>query len=255
MNKIYAMTGGATGIGAALKDSLRQRGDQVIVVDIKNADIIADLSTTKGRNCAIEGIEERAPDGLDGFIPCAGLGPNVKPHSLIDKVNYFSAIELIEGLKNLVRLKQGAIVAVSSNSTTLPGLNEEHLQILASGDEEAACQLIEQMDGHNAYAGSKRALAEWMRQKAPAYMAEGVRLNAVAPGMTRTPMTDKVLDDETYGQAMRDFSQSIPYGEMATPDMIADAILFLLDPASRFVCGIMLFVDGGQDALLRPNTF
>ena len=68
-------------------------------------------------------------------------------------------------------------------------------------------------------------------------------------------LTDKVFADEQYGQAMRDFQQILPYGEMASPDMIAEAMLFLLDPASRFVCGSVLFVDGGHDALLRPDEF
>ena len=46
---VFAMTGGATGIGAALKEQLRTQGDTVIVVDIKTADIVADLSTAEGR--------------------------------------------------------------------------------------------------------------------------------------------------------------------------------------------------------------
>ena len=54
---------------------------------------------------------------------------------------------------------------------------------------------------------------------------------------------------------MREFAKSIPYGEVATPDMIADAMIFLLDPVSRFVCGSVLVVDGGQDALLREDPF
>ena len=80
-------------------------------------------------------------------------------------------------------------------------------------------------------------------------------MNVVAPGMTATPLTDKVFDDADFGGAMAEFQKSIPYGEMASPDMIADTMLFLLDPASRYVSGAILFVDGGHDALLRPNDF
>ena len=68
----FAITGGATGIGAELRRQLLAQGDRVISVDIKEGDIIADLSTVAGRLAAIEGIHERAPDGLDGYIPCAG---------------------------------------------------------------------------------------------------------------------------------------------------------------------------------------
>ena len=66
--RTYAMTGGATGIGAELKRQLLAEGHKVISVDIKEGDIIADLSTAEGRQTAIDGVRERAPDGLDGFI-------------------------------------------------------------------------------------------------------------------------------------------------------------------------------------------
>lgn len=255
MSKIYAMTGGATGIGASLKEKLRARGDTVIVVDLRDADINADLSSTEGRQQAIDGIIAMAPEGIDGFIPCAGLPPVAKPNSLIDKVNFFGAIATIEGVLDLLVMKKGTIVAVSSNSAPLPGLNEDHINTLLSMDEAASCELIDTLDGHNAYAGSKNALAKWVRRTAPAYMEKGVRMNAIAPGMTQTPLTDKVFDDKDFGPLMRDFSKTIPYGSMATPDMIADAMIFLLDPVSRFVCGSIVFADGGQDAVIRPDEF
>jgi len=255
MEKLFAMTGGATGIGASLKQKLRDRGDTVIVVDLRDADINADLSTQEGRSSAIEGIKKLAPAGLDGFIACAGLPPVAKPLSLIPRVNFFGATVLIEGLADLVAVKKGAIVAVGSNSAAMPGLNEEHIQLLLSGDEEGACALIETLDGHNAYAGSKNALSRWVRRSCPGLMHKGVRMNVVAPGMTETPLTDKVFDDADFGEAMTEFKKSIPYGDMASPDMIADAMVFLLDPASRYICGSVLFVDGGHDALLRPDQF
>jgi NAD(P)-dependent dehydrogenase (short-subunit alcohol dehydrogenase family) len=255
MAKVFAMTGGATGIGASLKEKLRARGDSVIVVDLSDAEIAADLSTGEGRERAIDGIKNLAPDGLDGFIACAGVPPVAKPLSLISRVNFFGASVLIEGLVDLVAMKKGAIVAVGSNSAALPGLNEEHIEALLSGDEEGACTLIDTLDGHNAYAGSKNALMRWVRRRCPEFMAKGVRMNVVAPGMTATPLTDKVFNDADFGGAMTEFQKSIPYGEMASPDMIADTMLFLLDPASRYVSGAILFVDGGHDALLRPNDF
>jgi NAD(P)-dependent dehydrogenase (short-subunit alcohol dehydrogenase family) len=256
MTKIYAMTGGATGIGASVKEKLRERGDTVIVVDLHDAEIVADLSTVEGRNKAIDGIKSLSPDGLDGFVACAGLPPVAKPLSLISRVNYFGSVDVIEGLVDWVAKKSGSIVAVSSNSASMAGLNEEYIQALLAGDEDKACSLIDNLDGHNAYAGSKNALARWLRRRAPEYIREKrVRLNAVAPGITATPLTDKVFNDEHLGAAMVEFEKSVPFGEMASPAMIADTMLFLLDSASRFVCGSILFVDGGHDALLRPDQF
>ncbi|MGI9292925.1 MAG: 3-alpha-hydroxysteroid dehydrogenase, partial [Pseudomonadales bacterium] len=106
---LYAMTGGATGIGAAIKQRLRDGGNRVIVVDIKDADITADLSTAQGRQSAIQAIRDAAADGLDGLITCAGVAGTVPNHPLIAQVNYYGTVELIKGVRDLVAAKQGAI--------------------------------------------------------------------------------------------------------------------------------------------------
>lgn len=252
---VYAMTGGATGIGAAVKQQLRDAGHQVIVVDIKDADIIADLSSAEGRQAAIEALHDVAAEGLDGFVACAGLGPNVTPHSLVAQVNYFGAVALVEGVKDLVAKRRGSAVLISSNSASMPGYNTDFVDRLLAGDEAGACELIDTLDGQTAYGGSKLALTRWMRRNTPAWARQGIRLNAVAPGITRTPLTDKAFVDPTYGQAMKDFSESVPIGAMGQPEQIADAVCFLLSDKAAFVCGSVLFVDGGHDAMFRPDQF
>jgi NAD(P)-dependent dehydrogenase (short-subunit alcohol dehydrogenase family) len=250
---VYAMTGGATGIGAALKEQLRERGDQVIVVDIKEGDVIADLSTKEGRQVAIDGVQALAPEGLDGFIPCAGLGSHIKPVSLIAQVNYFAVIDTIEGLRDLVAMKKGSILLVSSNSA--PMIENENPYVMAAlkGDEEKALELV--TDGHTGYAGSKRAITIWMRRNVAEYAKLGVRMNAVAPGITMTPMTEEISKDEEFGEAIKMFAEMTPVGGSAQPEQIATAMRFLLSEEANFICGSVLFVDGGTDAMIRPDSF
>jgi len=250
----YAMTGGATGIGAAIKQRLRDEGNEVIVVDIKNADIIADLSSKEGRQAAIDAIRETAADGLDGLITCAGLGSNVPNHPLITQVNYYGTVELIEGLKDLLAAKSGAVILISSNSASMnnsPGF----VDLLLAGEEEKAVSFSETIEAQEVYSGTKKAVARWMRSNAAEYAAVGVRMNAVAPGYTQTPMTEQVENDPTYGPAIKEFMASIPVGFPGKPDDQAAATSFLLSPDARFICGSVLFVDGGHDAMFRPNDF
>lgn len=247
----YALTGGATGIGAAIKARLRKEGHQVIVVDIKDADIVADLSSKSGRQAAIAALREAASSGLDGLITCAGLGSNVPNHPLITQVNYFGTVELIEGLKDLLAAKRGAVVLISSNSAPM-NKSPEFVDLLLAGEEEKACSFSATIAAQEVYSGTKKAVAQWMRTNVADYAAAGVRMNAVAPGYTQTPMTEQVEKDPTYGPAIKQFMDSIPVGFPGKPEDQAAATSFLLGPEAKFICGSVLFVDGGHDAMFRP---
>ncbi|MEM9253984.1 MAG: SDR family oxidoreductase [Pseudomonadota bacterium] len=252
----YAITGAATGIGAELKSQLLAEDHQVISVDIKEGDVVADLSTPEGRQFALAEIHSKAPDGLDGFVPCAGLPPVAKPRSLILKVNYFAVVATVSGLRDLLAKKRGTALLVSSNSAPMVPADDPVIQHCLAGDEQASCAYIEEHgDGHTAYAGSKRAVTTWMRNHVVEYAAAGVRMNAVAPGITMTPLTEQVLADETLGDSIREFGKAVPWGGTAEPVQIANVMRFLLSPASDFMCGSVVFVDGGSDAMLRAAEF
>jgi NAD(P)-dependent dehydrogenase (short-subunit alcohol dehydrogenase family) len=252
--KTYAMTGGASGIGAAIKQGLLDAGHQLIVVDIADADIEADLSAPEGRQSAINGILDAAPDGLDGFIACAGVGSHVPNLPLITAVNYFGTTELVDGLRDSLARKNGAVILISSNSAPMD-TNDAYVDALLAGDEAEVVKQLESMEGQTVYSGSKQAVARWMRRNAAGYASQGIRMNAVAPGYTETPMTAAVKDDPTYGDAIRQFVATIPVGRPGVPEDMAKAVNFLLSEDASFFCGTVIFVDGGHDAMMRPDQF
>lgn len=249
---VYAISGAATGIGAAIAGQLQQRGDRVISIDLRDADICADLATGEGRQQAIDRVRALAPEGLDGLIPCAGLGPSVKSPSLIARVNYFGATVLVEGLADV--LVDGAAVAMIASNSAAMAQNSPYTDALLSGDEQAGCELADAADPYSAYAGSKLALCGWMRRQCPELARRNIRINAVAPGIVATPLTDSVMSDPDLGQAMKDFAASVPLGTVAQPQQIADVVLFLLGAGASYMSGSVLFVDGGYDAVLRPDA-
>ena len=79
-----------------------------------------------------------------------------------------------------------------------------------------------------------------------------MRLNAIAPGAVDTPLLQATLADSELGPLVRAFP--IPCGRFGRATEVADGILFLLGPAASFCCGSVLFVDGGTDALVRPDA-
>ena len=250
------VTGSASGIGAALAARLRAAGAKVIGVDLRGAEIEADLGSPDGRAAAVQAVLERCGGRVDRLVSCAGLNTHVLPMHAIPAVNYFGAVAMLDGL--LPALQRGAdpaAVAISSNSAQMaPFLETPYVQALLA-DDEAGARLALEDGGHGflAYAGSKLALAIATRRRAKAWGAAGVRLNAVAPGPTRTPMFEATLADPVYGRFARQLE--IPLGGPAEPDEIARVICFLLSPAARFVHGSVLYADGGMDAAQRPDRF
>ena len=253
---MIAVTGSGSGIGAGIAARLRRDGAEVIGIDLRNADIVADLSTAAGRMAAIAAVERVAVNGLDGLVTCAGLGPHVDDHPAIASVNYFGAQVLLEALRPLLaRAPSPAAVVISSNSSALPGAESELVDICLSGDEAAARELAATQPGQMVYAGSKLALTRWLRRVAPTpeWAGAGIRLNAIAPGPVQTPLLQGGLDHPIFGPAIRGFP--VPVGGHGTPDDVAAAVAFLLGPEARYICGSVLFVDGGTDALIRGDRY
>ena len=248
--RVIAVTGSASGIGAALRARLETAGERVIGVGRRDAEVIADLGCGDGWAAAVACVEAACDGRLDGLVACAGVGPQVAPASAIVSIDYFGAQTLLAGLRSSLA---AAAVAVCSNFSTLPGADGPVAAACLAEDEEDARRLALARGGHPAYAGAKLALGRWVRRSAPGaeWAGAGVRLNAVAPGAVLTPLLQDGLEHPVFGPAIRSFP--IPTGAFGAPEQIAGAIAFLLGPDAAFCCGSVLFVDGGTDALLRPD--
>jgi NAD(P)-dependent dehydrogenase (short-subunit alcohol dehydrogenase family) len=244
-------------MGAATKARLEAAGDKVIGVDLRDADVVADLGTPEGRQAAIDGIGALT-DSLDGLVTWAGLpGLTDRPGSLLASVNYFGSVALLEGLRPLLaKGDRAAAVAISSNSTTVqPGVPMDVVHACLAGDEPAARAAADAASSLATYPATKTAIAWWVRRNAPteAWAGAGITLNAVAPGAVETPLLQASREDPTVGGFIDAFP--IPVGRKGTADELAAFVQFLLGPDARFFCGSVLFCDGGTDAQARPDDF
>ncbi len=256
----YVVSGSASGIGASTRSTLEAAGHVVIGIDLHDAEVVADLSTVEGRARAVSGSLDFCHRTLDGLVTAAGVGPPV-PGALVASVDYFGSRSLLEGLRPaLAASRHAQVVQVGSNSTTItPDLPDDLIEAFLAGDESRAIELIaevpEPFDSIIAYGGAKLAITRWCRRAAvsPEWIGSGISLNVIAPGAVQTPLLDGGREHGVVGPLME--SLPIPTGGPTNPDLIAEWIVFMLSPAARFACGSVVFVDGGSDALIRPDAW
>ena len=257
--RTIVVTGSASGIGAATAARLRSAGHRVIGVDLRDAEVVADLSRPDGRAGAIRDVTALAGATLDGFVACAGVSGLTS--ELVVSINFFGAAVLLVGLQPLLSAAGSAAggaaaVMIASNSISMvpsEAIPTDLVNACLAGDEAGALAAASAINTHLAYPASKLAIAQLVRRLAvtPDWAGAGIRLNAVAPGVIRTPMTDRTAADPVTGPAMA--SIPIPAGGMGDPTDIAAVIEFLLSPAARFVIGAVWFADGGTDPVLHPT--
>ena len=253
-----AVTGAGSGMGEATAALLTKQGHTVIGVDLRNADIIADLGTPEGRRTAVDAVTHRAGGALDGVVTFAGMaGLPDRPGDILVAVNYFGTVEVLTGLRPaLARGENAAAVAISSNSTTCqPALPVEVTELCLAGDEEGAKEAGNKAGSIAVYGATKLGIARWVRRNAPTadWIGAGITLNAIAPGFIETPMTDEGKADPVIGPLLEQFP--IPVNRPGNRNEIASLVAYLLGENGRFFCGSVLFCDGGTDALFRADAW
>lgn len=258
----YAVTGSASGMGQEVVRRLESAGHRVIGVDIAGATITADLSTIDGRRDAAARVLEEAGHRLDGAVLAAGIGPTPgrdRPR-LIAEVNYRGVVDLLTAWRPaLAETERAKVVVFASNSsTTVPAVPGRAIAALLDGDVDRAVKALRIFGKHApsiAYAASKIAVSRWVRRQAvtPEWAGAGIRLNALAPGAILTPLLEKQLATPAEARAIKSFP--VPIGGYGDPGQLADWVVFMLSDAGDFLCGSVVFVDGGSDAWFRADDW
>ncbi|MFJ8863483.1 SDR family oxidoreductase [Streptomyces sp. NPDC102451] len=267
--RTYVVTGSASGMGAASAERLRAAGHRVIGVDLRDADVIADLGSEAGRRHAVDEALRISGGTLDGVAAVAGVGPAMPDASAVASINYFGPVALLEGLRPaLERSGAGRAVVISSNSaSTVPLIDDTLLELLLDGKEDASREhaaaaqgalpatIVKSAPSISAYATSKLALARWVRRTAvtPEWGRRGVLLNAIAPGAVITPLMTGSTD-VTATPDPDSFPTPMPLGIFGQADDIAFWVEQFLRPEARFTTGSILYVDGGTDAAMRTDA-
>jgi len=261
MSRVVVVTGAASGIGAATVDYLRERAVDVITADLRDADVIADLTTAAGRAALVEGVTDISGGVIDGVVANAGGGPVETTVQL----NYFGTVATLEGLRPL--LQRGAApraVAVSSIGS-LFAVRADLVDACLSGDEAVAIAIGRDVAAEAAKAGAdkariaetvygnaKLALNRWCRSSASSadWAGAGVLLNVVALGVYDTPAAAFILTDP---ERRRVIEEHTPLRDAfpGRPQDAAALLSWLTSSDNTQLTGQVLFADGGFEATIR----
>jgi NAD(P)-dependent dehydrogenase (short-subunit alcohol dehydrogenase family) len=259
MPRTYIVTGAASGIGAATKRILEERGKRVIGVDIQAADVVADLSTKEGRLEAAAKAVEAAGGAVDAVIACAGLA---HPIAKTVSVNYFGMAEFLNALAPTLAKSAAPRAAVISSMASLMPNDPALVEAMCVDDDEAkavarAQELVDIGGGMEQliYGSTKRAISRWVRREAakPQWAGAGIPLNAVGPGIVKTPMTaDMIATAEA--RAGLDQAVPMPLNYYLEPEQVSYLLIWLTSEENTHVCGQTIYIDGGSDVVLRGDN-
>lgn len=236
--RLAVVTGAASGIGRATATALRDRGTDVIGLDLVDAPagldaadwVTGDVASPDTWDRVTAACGERGPRGADCLVTCAAtlvvapfLETSTDDWRRIFDVNVVGVILGMQALlPPMLERRDGAIAVVCSVNSFVV---EDEL---------------------SAYSTSKAALLHATRSAAVEYAAAGVRINAVCPGIIDTPLLRRhfdALDDPAA--ARRAAERRSPIGRILQPEEVAEAICFLVSGSASALSGAALTVDGG----------
>jgi NAD(P)-dependent dehydrogenase (short-subunit alcohol dehydrogenase family) len=254
MNRNVLITGAASGIGKACRELAMLLGWRPIGVDLREGDIIADLSQTEGREYMLREVARVSGGKLDAVIACAGV--SIGQPTFAIPVNYFGAVATLGGLRPLLaRGDQPRAVAVSSWAA-IQSQDESLVVACLEGDEGKVLQMVAgSTDLGLLYSASKAALSRWVRRNAilQTWAGAGILLNAIAPGFVRTPMV-AVISKDPIARANLEQYMPMPIGRDALPGEMAELLLWLASPVNSMIVGQVIYADGGAEATVRGDS-
>lgn len=247
--RIYALTGAASGIGYATKQLIESRGGRVIGIDIRDADVVADLATPDGRAAMIEKVADLSGGTIDAILAIAGVDTAGPPTIA---VNYYGAIATLDGLRPLLAKSSAPRAVAVSSITSVHAFDQHLLNLMLDGSEALA--LDRAKDAEFTYATSKRGLSRWIRRHAvrPEWAAAGIPLNAIAPGLVKTALLSRLFEDPAVERRIKGGSP-MPLGGPYEPSAAAELLVWLASEANGHMTGQTIFIDGGADVVLRGD--
>ncbi len=237
--RIALVTGGGSGIGEGIARAMAAAGARVLVVDV-NGSAAQHVATEIGGNAAAYTLNVTDRDACDGLA--ASVHRDVGPVSVL--VNNAGIIRRGKIKDTRARSDWDATLAVNLdgvfNVTT--AFRAHLIETKGSIINIGSVQSFVALPNSAAYTTSKGGVRALTKALAIELSPDGVRVNAIAPGLIATPLNEQARQNADY---MRNFQNRIPLGRLGEPADVVGPALFLASDMARYVTGVTLPVDGG----------
>jgi NAD(P)-dependent dehydrogenase (short-subunit alcohol dehydrogenase family) len=239
-NPTYLVLGATGGIGTELCEKLADSGARLVLAG-RSEEKLADLAEGKDATTVtidatrFEDVEKAVKTALDWSGRLDGVA-NVVGSILLKPAHLVTPDDYDEVMAVNARTAFGAIRAAAAAMRKTGG----SVVLMAS------CAARAGLPNHEGIAAAKGAVIGLAQSAAATYASSGIRVNAVAPGLVKTPLTEPITSNETSMQASVAMH---PLGRVGEPGEVADVIAWLLGPQSSWVTGQVIGVDGGVSTL------
>lgn len=242
--KVAIITGGSSGIGFAVAVMMAQYGASIAIASLPAEDCIV----------AAEKIKEMGAE-------CIGVPTDVSDSTQVAVMvrNTISAFGHIDILVNCAGIGGNVLPLLEQSEEAFDQVLSVNLKGIFLCGKAVAAQMIEQGNGgriintasiaafegggfHGPYGAAKGGVVTLTRTMAHEWASSGINVNAVCPGLTRTPIN---LEVQTDAELHQELISKIPLKRMAEPEEIASLILYLASDAASFITGTSIIADGG----------
>ncbi len=222
------VTGGGSGIGAAIVRRFREEGADVVSADLEGADVVCDVRSTDGVNAAIAETAERL-GGLDTLVCNAGISVLGQLHELAEE-DWDEGLDI--NLKGIYRCVRAAWPHLAESGGTITS-TASVVGLWASQNQAAYC-------------ATKAGVVMLTKCMALDGAKAGIRANCVCPGFTATPLLETFMEGQDDPAASREAAVALhPIARLGTAEDMADAFVYLSSDEASWVTGEALRVDGG----------
>lgn len=228
--KNYLVVGASSGIGQAVAMQLKEKGHAVFSASRNKPSVETDSHLHFDATNVDDTTFDQLPDTLDGIVYAAGT-INLKPF------NRLSTKDFLEDLQVNVL---GAIYVIQQNLKRLKQANSSSIVLFSTVAVQTG------MSFHSSVAVAKGAVEGLTRSLAAELAAANIRVNAIAPSLTDTPLAEKLLANEDKKDAA---GKRHPLGRVGKPEDIAEMVSLLLSDNGSWITGQVIGVDGGMGSI------